>query len=80
MTWQLHTCGARDVARPDVPDWITGPHALGTDPQGRLRPDRLYPIRPDQFVAASIPLRQKTIDHAQLRSVMTAHFMRFEQD
>ena len=73
MTWQLHTYGAANVIRPDAPDWITGPHAFGSDPHGRLRADRLYLVRPDQFVAASIPLRNNTIDPAQLRSTMTAH-------
>jgi 2-polyprenyl-6-methoxyphenol hydroxylase-like FAD-dependent oxidoreductase len=80
MTWQLHTYGAGDVARPEVPEWIEGPRAFGTDPQRRLRSDRLYLIRPDQFVAASIPLRQNTIDASQLRSALAAHCARFEQD
>ena len=75
MTWQLHAYGAVDVTRPEVPDWITGPIAFPADVQGRLRPDRVYLIRPDQFVAASIPLRGNMIDARQLRSAMAAHEM-----
>lgn len=73
MNWQLHTYGAGDVARPAVPEWIEGPIAFGADPTSRLRADRVYLIRPDQFVAASIPLRQNQIDRVQLRSAMAAH-------
>ena len=29
FTWQLHTYGAQ-AARPDVPDWVDGPHNLRT--------------------------------------------------
>jgi 2-polyprenyl-6-methoxyphenol hydroxylase-like FAD-dependent oxidoreductase len=72
MTWQLHTYGAT-VDRPDVPAWIDGPHAFGADDRGRLRSDRLYLVRPDQFVAASIPLQRNVIDDAQLRAAMSAH-------
>lgn len=79
MTWQLHTYGAGHVTRPDVPEWIEGPHAFATDPQGRLKPDRVYLIRPDQFVAASIPLCQNTIDASQLRLAMTSHCIEFER-
>jgi hypothetical protein len=75
MTWQLHAYGAADVARPEVPDWISGPLAFPADPQKRLRADRIYLVRPDQFVAASIPLRGNTIDAHQLRSAMAAHAM-----
>lgn len=73
MTWQLHTYGAGDVVRPVAPDWITGPHAFGPDPAERLRSDRVYLIRPDHFVAASIPLHGTTIDIDDLRSAMTVH-------
>jgi 2-polyprenyl-6-methoxyphenol hydroxylase-like FAD-dependent oxidoreductase len=73
MTWQLHTYGAGDVARPDVPAWIEGPHAFGSDTHERLRSDRLYLVRPDQFVAASVPLRGNDGDAEQLKSAMSAH-------
>ena len=73
MTWQLHTYGAANATRPDAPDWITGPHAFGPDPHGRLRADRLYLVRPDHFVAASIPLHNNAIDLADLRAAMAAH-------
>ena len=76
MTWQLHTYGAGGVARPEVPDWIEGPIAFGADSRGRLRSDRAYLVRPDQFVAASIPLHQNTIDAFQLGTAMLAHGMK----
>jgi 2-polyprenyl-6-methoxyphenol hydroxylase-like FAD-dependent oxidoreductase len=75
MNWQLHTYGAGKVARPDVPDWVQGPTDFGSDPQSRLRPDRLYLIRPDEFVAASIPLQGNSVDVAQLRAAMSAHML-----
>jgi 2-polyprenyl-6-methoxyphenol hydroxylase-like FAD-dependent oxidoreductase len=75
MTWQLHTYGAGDVARPDVPGWVDGPHPFGADPQRRLRSDRLYLVRPDQFVAASIPLRGNKVDAAQLKLAVSAHWL-----
>ena len=75
MTWQLHTYGAGEVQRPEVPDWVQGPTAFGADPQSRLRPDRLYLIRPDEFVAASIPLQGNNIDVAQLRAAMCTHLL-----
>ncbi|MDT5093898.1 MAG: hypothetical protein QOH60_3261 [Mycobacterium sp.] len=73
MTWQLHTYGAGAAVRPDVPAWVEGPHAFGADPHRRLRSDRLYLVRPDQFVAASIPLQGDTADGAALKSAMAAH-------
>jgi hypothetical protein len=73
MTWQLHTYGAGDVARPAVPEWMDGPKTFSADPQRRLRSDRLYLIRPDEFVAASIPLRHNIADAAQLRAALTTH-------
>jgi 2-polyprenyl-6-methoxyphenol hydroxylase-like FAD-dependent oxidoreductase len=71
--WQLHSYGAGEVARPDAPAWIGGPHTFSTDPEGRLRSDRLYLVRPDEFVAASIPLRQNTADPLLLRAALAAH-------
>jgi 2-polyprenyl-6-methoxyphenol hydroxylase-like FAD-dependent oxidoreductase len=73
LTWQLHTYGAGEVSRPEVPGWLSGPHRFGADPHGRLRSDRGYLIRPDEYVAASIPLRGKNIDAAQLEAAMAAH-------
>lgn len=73
MTWQLHTYGASDITRPDVPDWIDGPHAFNSDLQARLSSDRLYLIRPDEFVAASIPLQQNAVDALELQSAIAAH-------
>jgi 2-polyprenyl-6-methoxyphenol hydroxylase-like FAD-dependent oxidoreductase len=73
MTWHLHAYGPANVSRPQLPEWMTGPHAFGSDPAGRLRSDRLYLVRPDHFVAASIPLHQNGFDDAALRSAMDAH-------
>ncbi|BBY18710.1 FAD-dependent monooxygenase [Mycolicibacterium litorale] len=73
MTWQLHVYGAGAVVRPETPEWIDGPQDFGADPHGRLRSDRLYLVRPDHFVAASIPLRGNVVDAAQLRDALTAH-------
>ena len=72
FTWQLHTYGAH-AARPDVPDWVDGPHAFGPDTQGRLRPDRVYLVRPDGFVAASLPVRGGVVDETNLQSAIHAH-------
>lgn len=73
MAWQLHTYGAGEVVRPDVPAWLEGPREFGTDRHGRLRSDRLYLVRPDQFVAASIALRGNTLDPVQLRDALATH-------
>ena len=70
MSWQLHAYGASNVARPDLPDWIDGPHKFGADGRGSLKSDRLYLVRPDGFVAASIPLHEGIADNAQLRSAI----------
>jgi 2-polyprenyl-6-methoxyphenol hydroxylase-like FAD-dependent oxidoreductase len=72
FTWQLHTYGTQ-ATRPDVPDWVDGPQTFGPDAQGRLRPDRLYLVRPDGFVAASLPLRGGVVDATGLRSALHAH-------
>ncbi|MCZ8381133.1 hypothetical protein O6P37_19880 [Mycobacterium sp. CPCC 205372] len=71
MTWQLHTYGAGEMARPEVPEWLAGPVAFNADPRGQLRPDRTYLIRPE-FVAASTPLQGDEIDSSQLRATMAA--------
>lgn len=78
MAWQLHTYGSGKVVRPDVPAWIEGPHAFGSDGHGRLRSDRLYLVRPDQYVAASIPLRGESGDATELRLAMAAHQLMVE--
>ncbi|MCV7230803.1 FAD-dependent oxidoreductase [Mycolicibacterium komossense] len=75
MTWQLHSYGAGEVSRPEVPEWMTGPHTFGADPHGRLRSDRLYLVRPDQFVAASIPMHRGTADATQLSSAMVVQWI-----
>lgn len=75
LHWQWHTYGAGAVARPDAPQCIDGPHAFGSDPQGRLKSDRLYLVRPDQFVAASIPLQRNAADISLVQSAMTAHYL-----
>ena len=75
MDWQLHTYGTAEVARPDVPDWVAGPVAFAADPRAVLRADRLYLIRPDEFVAASIPLYGNVVDAIQLRLAMAAHHL-----
>jgi 2-polyprenyl-6-methoxyphenol hydroxylase-like FAD-dependent oxidoreductase len=71
MTWQLHTYGAGTVVRPEVPEWIDGPRDFGADRRGQLRSDRLYLVRPDQYVVASIPLRGSQTDAEQLRDALT---------
>lgn len=73
MTWQLHTYGCGTLIRPEVPAWLEGPRDFGADGRRRLRPDRVYLIRPDQFVAASIPLRGNTVDAVSLAGALTAH-------
>ena len=73
MTWQLHSYGA-DALRPAaVPDWIQGPHAFSPDPQGRLRTDRLYLVRPDGFVAASWPVHAGSAALADVRETLSAY-------
>jgi hypothetical protein len=75
MSWQIHTYGNPNVARSGLPGWIDGPHAFPADSRGRLRPDRLYLIRPDGFVAASVRLRDDVADEAQLRSAIRNHHL-----
>ncbi|BBZ25959.1 2-polyprenyl-6-methoxyphenol hydroxylase [Mycolicibacterium madagascariense] len=78
LTWQLHTYGAGTVPRPDVPEWVEGPIAHRADPRGRLRSNRMYLIRPDEFVAAAIPLRHDGPDPAAVRAALAAHDVRAE--
>ncbi|MGI3781856.1 MAG: FAD-dependent oxidoreductase [Janthinobacterium lividum] len=72
LTWQLHTYGG-PAARPDVPAWVDGPLDLGPDPRGTLRPDRAYLVRPDGFVAASLPVHDSVVDGPTLRAALDAH-------
>jgi 2-polyprenyl-6-methoxyphenol hydroxylase-like FAD-dependent oxidoreductase len=72
LIWQLHTYGTQ-ADRPDVPGWIEDPLDFGRDKQQRLRPDRLYLVRPDSFIAASLPLHAKSADRTQLRAALAAH-------
>lgn len=71
MSWQLHSYGAV-AERPEVPDWIQGPHSFGRDPVGRLRSDRLYLVRPDGFVAASFPLHAGSTARFDIDSALAA--------
>jgi 2-polyprenyl-6-methoxyphenol hydroxylase-like FAD-dependent oxidoreductase len=73
FSWQLHTYGAVGTDRPDIPDWIDGPHAFATDPHHSLNPKRVYLIRPDGFIAASIPRQDATINTTQLNASLAHH-------
>jgi 2-polyprenyl-6-methoxyphenol hydroxylase-like FAD-dependent oxidoreductase len=75
MTWQIHTYGSATLDRPDLPDWIDGPHAFPSDPYRRLRSDRMYLVRPDGFVAASIRIVGRVADETQLRSAIATHHL-----
>jgi hypothetical protein len=68
------------VARPDLQDWITGPHDFGPDASGRLRSNRSYLVCPDGFVAASVPTRDGVIDQPTMRSALHAHHIRAARD
>ena len=71
MTWQLHAYG-ETAQRPEVPQWIDGPLTFPADPRGTLRPDRIYLVRPDGFVAAALPVVAGTADPAALAQALTA--------
>jgi 2-polyprenyl-6-methoxyphenol hydroxylase-like FAD-dependent oxidoreductase len=72
LAWQLHTYGI-EATRPDLPAWIEGPHHFPADQQGRLRTGRLYLIRPDGYVAASLPIDSGHVSDADLRAALKAH-------
>jgi hypothetical protein len=77
MSWQIHTYGTGAATRPALPDWIGGPHAFRADARGRLLTHRLYLVRPDGFVAASIAVRDGVADETQLRSAVSHHHLQF---
>ncbi|MGP9682884.1 FAD-dependent monooxygenase [Brachybacterium sp. AOP3-A1-3] len=73
MSWQLHTYGA-DAGRPiDVPTWVDGPLNFSPDPQARLRTDRLYLVRPDGYVAASLPVHAGSSAVHEVRAALAAY-------
>jgi hypothetical protein len=75
LAWQLHTYGT-EAARPDLPAWIEGPHHFPADQKGRLQAGRLYLIRPDGYIAASLPIHSGHVDDADLRNALAAHELR----
>ena len=75
LAWQVHTYGT-EAARPDLPTWIEGPHHFPADQKGRLQAGRLYLIRPDGYVAASLPIHSGRVNHADLRDALAAHQLR----
>jgi hypothetical protein len=75
LAWQLHTYGT-GAARPGLPAWIEGPHHFSADHKGRLQAGRLYLIRPDGYVAASLPIRSGHVSDADLRDALAAHQIR----
>jgi 2-polyprenyl-6-methoxyphenol hydroxylase-like FAD-dependent oxidoreductase len=75
LAWQLHVYGTQ-AARPDLPAWIEGPYHFPADQEGRLRADRLYLIRPDGYVAASLPTHSGHVNDADLKETLAAHQLR----
>jgi hypothetical protein len=75
LAWQLHTYGTQAI-RPDLPVWIEGPHHFPADHKGRLQAGRLYLIRPDGYIAASLPIHSGHVSGADLRDALAAHQLR----
>jgi len=75
LAWQLHTYGT-EAARPDLPAWIEGPHHFRADQNGRLHVGRVYLIRPDGYIAASLPIHSGHVNDADLRAALAAHDLR----
>jgi hypothetical protein len=71
----VHTYGT-EVTRADLPAWIEGPHRFPADQKGRLQAGRLYLIRPDGYVAASLPIDSGHVSDADLRDALAAHRLR----
>lgn len=59
--------------RPQVPAAIEGPLAFPADPLGEMRPDRLYLVRPDGFVAAAWPLHAGAAASADVSEALAAY-------
>jgi len=64
------------AGRPDLPAWIEGPHHFPADHKHRLQAGRLYLIRPDGYVAASLPIHYGHVNGADLRDALAAHHLR----
>ena len=75
LAWQVHAYGTK-AARPGLPAWIEGPHHFPADPKGRLQAGRLYLIRPDGYIAASLPIHSGQVSDADLQETLAAHQLR----
>jgi hypothetical protein len=75
LAWQLHTYGTQ-AARPDLPAWVEGPHHFPADEKGRLQAGRLYLIRPDGYIAASLPIHSGHASDADLLDALATHQLR----
>lgn len=73
LTWQLHGYGLDPVTPPRVPQWIEGPLHFGRDSRGQMSTDRLYLIRPDGYIAASLPTERGIVSQTVLSSALRAH-------
>ena len=75
LAWQVHAYGT-EATRPDLPAWMEGPHHFPADQKGQLQKDRLYLIRPDGYIAASLPIHSGHVNDADLRAALAAHELR----